>query len=88
MSSLATPFTRADLVRRDGADPLARMRDEFDLPAGTIYLDGNSLGARPRRAMQIAERVLRQEWGQDLVRSWTTPAGFSCRASSATSSRA
>jgi kynureninase len=76
MSSLATPITRADLVRRDGADPLARMRDEFDLPAGTIYLDGNSLGARPRRAMQIAERVLRQEWGQDLVRSWNNAGWF------------
>ena len=42
--------SRDDCVRRDAADPLASFRDEFDLPAGVIYLDGNSLGARPRSA--------------------------------------
>ncbi len=28
----------------DAADPLARFRERFHVPAGTIYLDGNSLG--------------------------------------------
>jgi kynureninase len=33
----------------DRQDPLAVLREEFDLPEGVIYLDGNSLGALPRR---------------------------------------
>ncbi len=33
----------------DAADPLARFRDEFEVPEG-IYLVGNSLGAMPKRA--------------------------------------
>src|SRR5437868_4781032 len=32
----------------DRQDPLARFRDEFVIPEGVIYLDGNSLGALPR----------------------------------------
>ncbi len=71
-SGLTSPLTRADLVNLDAADPLAAFRDGFDLPAGIVYLDGNSLGARPRRALAIAERVLREEWGNGLIKSWNT----------------
>jgi kynureninase len=39
------------LPERDARDPLAPFRAQFDLPAGVIYLDGNSLGARPRAAL-------------------------------------
>ena len=46
--------SRNDCVRRDAADPLAGFRDEFELPPGVIYLDGNSLGARPRSASAVA----------------------------------
>ncbi len=41
----------------DAADPLARFRDEFELPAG-IYLVGNSLGAMPKRARTLVSNEL------------------------------
>jgi kynureninase len=60
----------------DATDPLRRFRDAFILPPGVIYLDGNSLGARPRGALEIAQRVIEQEWGQDLIRSWNRAGWF------------
>jgi kynureninase len=54
----------------DAADPLRSLRAQFNLPHGVIYLDGNSLGAQPRAAAERVARVLQQEWGQGLVRSW------------------
>ena len=62
--------TRADAVALDVADPLAPFRDEFALPEGVVYLDGNSLGARPRAATEVARRVVEDEWGTGLIRSW------------------
>lgn len=54
----------------DRNDPLAAFRSEFSLPEGLIYLDGNSLGARPVAAAERARDVLEREWGQDLIGSW------------------
>ena len=62
--------TRADALARDADDPLAFARARFALPEGVIYLDGNSLGALPRRtAARVADTVTR-EWGEGLIRSW------------------
>jgi len=61
---------RAHAASLDAADPLARFRDAFVLPAGIIYLDGNSLGPLPRAAAERAERAVREEWGQGLITSW------------------
>ncbi|WP_433186126.1 kynureninase [Actinoallomurus sp. CA-150999] len=55
----------------DAADPLARLRAEFDLPPGTVYLDGNSLGAPLRRVADHVGRVVREQWGGRLIRSWS-----------------
>ena len=63
-------ITRDSLAERDAEDPLARFRDAFALPAGVIYLDGNSLGALPRRTIARIERTVREEWGEGLIRSW------------------
>lgn len=57
-------------ARLDGDDPLRGMRDRFDLPEGTVYLDGNSLGALPRCAVDRAQEVVGQQWGRDLITSW------------------
>jgi kynureninase len=54
----------------DVQDSLRGFRDRFVLPAGVVYLDGNSLGALPRDAIGRVARVVEQEWGRDLIRSW------------------
>ncbi|MES2126716.1 MAG: kynureninase [Pseudomonadota bacterium] len=69
-------MNRLDCLARDGADPLAPLRARFDLPEGVIYLDGNSLGARPKTALARATEVIAREWGQDLIRSWNTAGWF------------
>jgi kynureninase len=68
--------TRAACLALDAADPLAPLRERFDLPADVIYLDGNSLGARPRAALARARQVVEQEWGHDLIRSWNSAGWF------------
>jgi kynureninase len=68
--------TRAACLALDAADPAAPLRARFDLPEGVIYLDGNSLGARPRAALERARDVVGQEWGQGLIRSWNTAGWF------------
>jgi len=54
----------------DGADPLDGFRDRFTLPDGVIYLDGNSLGALPKAAVERVHQVVTGEWGEGLIRSW------------------
>ncbi|MDC8758532.1 kynureninase [Janthinobacterium fluminis] len=68
--------TRKDCLTRDSQDALAPLRAQFDLPPELIYLDGNSLGARPRAALARAQDVIAREWGQDLIRSWNTAGWF------------
>jgi kynureninase len=66
----SNPISRDDVLAWDLKDPLAGMRDRFALPENTIYLDGNSLGALPKATAQRVSRVVKQEWGEDLIRSW------------------
>ena len=64
------PTARLDCVSLDARDPLAPLRQQFQLPAGTVYLDGNSLGALPRNAAARVQQVIEREWGDDLIQSW------------------
>ena len=65
-------ITRKNLERLDREDPLAVFRDEFYLPEGMIYLNGNSLGAMPRKAVDRARRVVEVEWADGLIGSMNT----------------
>jgi kynureninase len=63
-------MTLADAQDLDASDPLAFARDRFQLPDGTIYLDGNSLGALPRATADGLRRTAEDQWGADLIASW------------------
>jgi kynureninase len=69
-------MTRNDCLALDAEDALAPLRQHFALPEGTIYLDGNSLGARPKAALARAQDVIAREWGDDLIKSWNTAGWF------------
>ncbi|MEK7693960.1 MAG: aminotransferase class V-fold PLP-dependent enzyme, partial [Pseudomonadota bacterium] len=61
---------REDCAALDAADKLAGCRARFALPAGTIYLDGNSLGAMPANVPARMKVAIEQEWAEGLIRSW------------------
>ncbi len=60
----------------DQQDDLAFLRKEFYLAEGVINMDGNSLGALPRKTMARLSNVMEKEWGQGLIRSWADAGWF------------
>ncbi|TXI96449.1 MAG: kynureninase [Burkholderiaceae bacterium] len=71
-----TTLTRQDCLSQDQADPLSKLREDFSLSDGMIYLDGNSLGAQPKASLARAQEVIAQEWGTDLITSWNKAGWF------------
>ncbi len=65
-------MTRDDALALDAQDRLAPLREQFDLPAGVLYLDGNSLGVLPKATAARVQQVMTQEWGNGLIRSWNS----------------
>lgn len=63
-------MTRAEAQALDERDPLAALRDEFELEEGLIYLDGNSLGPLHKGVRTRLVAAIEQEWGRDLITSW------------------
>src|SRR4051812_44747351 len=63
-------LAREDCLKLDAEDPLAFARSRFRVPAGVIYLDGNSLGALPITTAARVADVVTREWGGDLIQSW------------------
>jgi kynureninase len=61
--------SREQFLRLDVEDPLASIREQFDLPPRLIYLDGNSLGAMPREARRRLSEAMSQ-WADGLISSW------------------
>lgn len=62
--------TLEDARARDSKDALKDFAAEFDLPHGIIYLDGNSLGPPPQRALARVREAANDEWAHGLIRSW------------------
>jgi kynureninase len=60
----------------DQQDPLRCLREQFELPNGVIYLDGNSLGVLPRATSARVAKTVTQAWGQDLIKSWNSAGWF------------
>ncbi|MCW2524137.1 MAG: kynureninase [Frankiales bacterium] len=68
--SASRPALRAAAEVADQTDPIAFARQRFTLPAGVIYLDGNSLGAMPAAVPAAMADALARQWGADLITSW------------------
>ena len=64
--------TRDEALALDAADPLAPLREQFTIPPGLIYLDGNSLGVMPKATPARVQQVVTQEWGTGLIGSWNS----------------
>lgn len=45
-------------------------KDQFSLPEGVIYLDGNSLGPLPKGAAARLNKAVVDEWGTMLIKGW------------------
>jgi kynureninase len=55
----------------DEREPLRHFRQRFRIADDDlIYMDGNSLGRLPQDAINLAEALVKQQWGERLIRSW------------------
>jgi kynureninase len=62
---------RAHAEDLGAADPLASFRSRFRIADDTVvYLDGNSLGRLPAETPGRIDEVVREQWGERLIRSW------------------
>lgn len=66
----------ADCQALDAADPLAPMRDHFQLADDLVYLDGNSLGTLPKAVVARVAQTVETEWGTSLITAWNVHGWF------------
>jgi len=70
MTETLASTSREAAAALDSADPLAPFRDRFVIDDAVAYFDANSLGRLPAGTPARLERVVRGEWGRELVRGW------------------
>ena len=73
---MTSTITREACAALDAADTLAHCRARFNLPADTIYLDGNSLGVLPKNVPSRVAEVAEKQWGETLIKSWNEHGWF------------
>jgi kynureninase len=65
----STHFSYAEQL--DQRDPLAHFRDQFVInDPDLIYLDGNSLGRLPKATISHLQKLIENQWGNDLIEGW------------------
>ncbi|MEM7473945.1 MAG: kynureninase [Planctomycetota bacterium] len=71
------PFPRGIMLRFDlslaenlHSEHLSFMSNFYNADPDLCYLDGNSLGRLPLAAMQRVVTLVREGWGEDLIRGW------------------
>ncbi len=72
MSIESQSIDRRGVTNPDAGDPLAVFRDRFLIPGDIIYMNGNSLGPLTRDAKDRMDKVVRHEWGTELIRGWNS----------------
>ena len=51
-------------------------KEQFHIPQGIIYLDGNSLGPMPKTAAARVQQSVVDEWGEMLITAWNKAGWF------------
>ena len=54
----------------DLKDKLKKFKSEFIYPDDKLYFDGNSLGLLSKKTKEALNKVINNEWGQNLISSW------------------
>ena len=54
----------------DSKDKLNKFKSEFIYPDDKLYFDGNSLGLLSKKTKEAINKVINNEWGQNLISSW------------------
>lgn len=62
--------TRNECIAADFNDELKEFRDKYIIPSGLIYCNGNSLGVCPKNAVDVAARVIKEDWAANLTESY------------------
>ncbi len=72
LAQFGDPTDRATALAMDSADPLTAYKSQFFIKDPDLcYLDGNSLGRLPLKAIESVNHFLTEEWGTELVDGWS-----------------
>lgn len=63
-------ITYENALQLDTIDPLRDYKSRFVNDENMIYLDGNSLGKLPRQTIEHTSKLVEEQWGNRLIRSW------------------